>query len=192
MYQYIEGTIETVSPHNITVDVSGVGYLIHVPNPFRFEKDKGTKLKVYTELIVTDDSHTLYGFKNMEEKQLFQNLLKVKGIGPKSALAISAASTPDEVITAIENEDQTYMSKFPGIGKKTASQIILDLKGKLAASGKMAVSTSDNDYVKEAMLALEALGYSKRELSKVDKKLQTESFESVDAAVKSGLKLLVQ
>src|SRR5699024_5501006 len=164
----------------------------HVPNPFRFEKDKGTKLKVYTELIVIDDSNTLYGFKNKEEKELFQNLLSVKGIGPKSALAISSASTHDEAITAIENEDHTYMSKFPGIGKKTASQIILDLKGKLVESGKAAVSTSDSDYVKEALLALEALGYSKRELSKVDKKLQSENFESVDAAVKTGLKLLVQ
>src|SRR5699024_254140 len=107
-------------------------------------------------------------------------------------LAICAASTPDEVITAVENEDQAYMSKFPGIGRKTASQIILDLKGKLVDSGKAAVSTSDSDYVKEALLALEALGYSKRELSKVDKKLQTESYESVDEAVKTGLKLLVQ
>ncbi|MCD2136782.1 Holliday junction branch migration protein RuvA [Salinicoccus halitifaciens] len=191
MYQYIEGTVAKVSPHNITIDVSGVGYLIHVPNPFRFESDLGTKLRIFTELIIRDDSHTLYGFKEEEEKSLFQNLLKVKGIGPKSALAILASSAPDDIITAIEREDQAFMSKFPGIGKKTASQIILDLKGKLEAGGGSSAPV-DDDHVKEAVLALEALGYSRRELAKVEKKLHAESFESVDAAVKAGLKLLVQ
>ncbi|CAM4232755.1 Holliday junction branch migration protein RuvA [Lacicoccus alkaliphilus] len=191
MYQYIEGTVAYVSPHNITVDVSGVGYLIHVPNPFRFESEQGTKLCIFTELIVRDDSHTLYGFKEREEKQLFQHLLKVKGIGPKSALAILASSAPDEVITAIEREDQAFMSKFPGIGKKTASQIILDLKGKLEA-GDGTAAPARNNHVKEAVLALEALGYSRKELAKVEKKLQEENFGSVDAAVKAGLKLLVQ
>ena len=191
MYQYIEGTVASVSPQNITIDVAGVGYLIHVPNPFRFESEQGTNLRVFTELIVRDDSHTLYGFKKQEEKQLFQHLLKVKGIGPKSALAILASSAPDEVVTAIEREDQTFMSKFPGIGKKTASQIILDLKGKLEA-GDGTAALVENDHVKEAVLALEALGYSRKELAKVEKKLQEESFGSVDAAVKAGLKLLVQ
>jgi Holliday junction DNA helicase RuvA len=191
MYQYIEGTVASVSPHNITIDVAGVGYLIHVPNPFRFESEQGMNLRVFTELIVRDDSHTLYGFKEQEEKQLFQHLLKVKGIGPKSALAILASSAPDEVVTAIEREDQTFMSKFPGIGKKTASQIILDLKGKLEAGDGTAAPVG-NDHVKEAVLALEALGYSRKELVKVEKRLQEESFGSVDAAVKAGLKLLVQ
>jgi Holliday junction DNA helicase RuvA len=191
MYQYISGTLSEVTPHYITIDVNGVGYLIHAPNPFRFENHVNDKVTVYTELIVREDSHTLYGFKTMEEKDLFLSLLKVTGIGPKSALAILAASTPAEVIQAVENEDQSYMQKFPGVGKKTASQIILDLKGKLAVEEEISISNNTH-YIKEALLALEALGYSKRELNKISKKLNDAEVSSVDDAVKKGLKLLVQ
>lgn len=191
MYQYISGALKEVTPLHITVDVQGIGYLIHAPNPFRFEGSINENVTVYTELIVREDSHTLYGFKTMEEKELFLSLLKVTGIGPKSALAILAASAPREVIQAIDNEDQAYMQKFPGVGKKTASQIILDLKGKLTPGEEVSVSSGAH-FIKEAMLALEALGYSKRELSKINKKLSGQDVSSVDDAVKQGLKLLVQ
>ncbi|MFB9860665.1 Holliday junction branch migration protein RuvA [Salinicoccus siamensis] len=195
MYQYIKGTLKEVAPQNITVETGGIGYLIMVPNPFRFENRDEEEVTVHTELIVRDDSHTLYGFVTMDEKVLFQSLLQVTGIGPKSALAILAASSPEEIIDAVEAEDEKYMQKFPGVGKKTASQIILDLKGKL---GHVSVALpapdkgGSNHHIQEAMLALEALGYSKRELRKIEKNLNQEHFESVDQAVKRGLKYLVQ
>lgn len=197
MYQYIKGMINEVTPHHITVDSGGLGYLIHVPNPFRFENMTGETATIYTELIVREDSHTLYGFKTMEEKELFQSLLKVTGIGPKSAMAILAASSPREVVDAIDNEDDGFMQKFPGVGKKTASQIILDLKGRLTPEAQDADAGSDagkgeTHYIKEAMLALEALGYSKKELGKIEKYLNSVDVTSVDEAVKSGLKYLVQ
>lgn len=193
MYQYISGIVKEVTPLYITLDVEGIGYLIHAPNPFRFESSVGEKVTIYTELVVREDSHTLYGFKTMDEKELFLSLLKVTGIGPKSALAILAASTPAEVVQAIENEDQKYMQKFPGVGKKTASQIILDLKGKLTKAPQEEQNIPNGaHYIKEALLALEALGYSKRELNKINKKLSEEEVASVDDAVKKGLKLLVQ
>lgn len=191
MYQYITGVLKEVTPLHITIDVNGVGYLIHAPNPFRFENASGEQITVYTELIVREDSHTLYGFKTMDEKSLFLSLLKVTGIGPKSALAILAASTPAEVVQAIDNEDQAYMQKFPGVGKKTASQIILDLKGKLTPQEEEA-EPNGKHFIKEALLALEALGYSKRELNKISKKMNEQDVSSVDDAVKTGLKLLVQ
>ena len=124
----------------------------------------------------------LYGFISEEEKDMFLSLIKVTGIGPKSALAI-LASTPNEVKQAIENENDAYLTQFPGIGKKTARQIVLDLKGKVTIneenSDTLQVdlnSTEQSQIVKEAMLALEALGYSKRELSKVEKVLNKQKY----------------
>ena len=130
---------------------------------------------------------------------MFHSLIKVTGIGPKSALAILAASSPNEVKRAIENENDAYLTQFPGIGKKTARQIVLDLKGKVTITEEdseslLQVDVNNNEQsqvVKEAMLALEALGYSKRELSKVEKVLNKQSVSSVDEAVKLGLQTLV-
>lgn len=196
MYQYIKGKLTDVKPTGVTVETGGIGYLLLVPNPFRLESLMGTNVTIYTEFIVRDISHTLYGFTDESEKAMFKSLLKVTGIGPKSALAILAAATPNEIILAIDREDHAYMQKFPGIGKKSASQIILDLKGKLKADDNMTMSevtTSNNSsYVTEALMALEVLGYSKRELTRIEKKLANEkNIKSVDEAVKLGLKLLL-
>ena len=196
MYQYIKGKLTEVKPSGATVETGGIGYLLLVPNPFRLERFINTDVTIFTELIVRDDSHTLYGFTSESEKSMFKSLLKVTGIGPKSALAILAAATPNEIISAIEREDNAFMQKFPGIGKKSASQIILDLKGKLkpdetsAPAETPAVSANDG-YVEEALMALEVLGYSKRELTRIEKKLVKEEIGSVDEAVKLGLKLLL-
>ena len=118
-------------------------------------------------MIVREDAQLLYGFISEEEKDMFHSLIKVTGIGPKSALAILAASSPNEVKRAIENENDAYLTQFPGIGK-TARQIVLDLKGKVTITEEdseslLQVDVNNNEQsqvVKEAMLALEALGYS--------------------------------
>ncbi|MCK1975605.1 Holliday junction branch migration protein RuvA [Jeotgalicoccus huakuii] len=194
MYQYIKGQLTEVKPTGVTVENSGIGYHLLVANPFRLEQYINTEVKIYTEFIVREDAQLLYGFMAEDEKSLFNSLLKVTGIGPKSALAILASASPSDIIRAIENEDSVFMQKFPGIGKKTASQIILDLKGKLQITDNVEEtnkSVTTNDYLSEALLALEALGYSKRELTRVEKKLADESLESVDANVKRGLKLLL-
>ncbi|MFI3134071.1 Holliday junction branch migration protein RuvA, partial [Staphylococcus warneri] len=157
------------------------------------------EVQIFTSLIVREDAQLLYGFINEEEKDMFLSLIKVTGIGPKSALAILATSTPNEVKQAIENENDTYLTKFPGIGKKTARQIVLDLKGKVQITEEnsdtllnvMTDSNANESMIKEAMLALEALVYSKRELSKVEKVLKQSNMESVDEAVKIGLQTLV-
>ena len=124
---------------------------------------------------------------------MFLLLLKVKGVGPKSALAILAGGTSEEIISAIENQDAVYLTKFPGIGKKSAQQIILDLQGKVDFSMTNISSAPKvvNNYLNDAILALEALGYSKKELAKIEKKLSTHQFDGVDEYVKQGLKLLM-
>ena len=199
MYAYIKGTLTVLNPTHVVLEASGVGYEIQTPNSYRFQKYKDQESWIHTSLIVREDAQLLYGFINQEEKDMFLSLIKVTGIGPKSALAILASSSPNEVKVAIENENDAYLTKFPGIGKKTARQIVLDLKGKVQiteedSSHLFNVEHDDQQnsaIVKEALLALEALGYSKRELNKVEKTLNKESFDSIDDAVKRGLQLLI-
>ena len=196
MYAYIKGKISQLYPTHIVVENNGIGYEIQTPNSYRFQSQLEEEEQVFTQLIVREDAHLLYGFIDVEEKDMFLNLIKVTGIGPKSALAILAASTPNEVKIAIENENEAYLTKFPGIGKKTARQIILDLKGKLTITEESELfaqaDESKNDVLEEAVLALEALGYSKREITKVKKSLEKETFDTVDACVKRALALLIQ
>ena len=199
MYAYIKGKLTQLFPTHVVVDVNGVGYEIQTPNSYRFQKYLDKEVQIFTSLIVREDAQLLYRFINEEEKDMFLSLIKVTGIGPKSALAILATSTPNEVKQAIENENDAYLTKFPGIGKKTARQIVLDLKGKVQITEEntdtllnvMNESNANESMIKEAMLALEALGYSKRELSKVEKVLKQSNMESVDEAVKIGLQTLV-
>lgn len=199
MYAYIKGTLTVLNPTHVVLEAAGVGYEIQTPNSYRFLKYKDQDILIHTSLIVREDAQLLYGFYNQEEKDMFLSLIKVTGIGPKSALAILASSSPNEVKIAIENENDAYLTKFPGIGKKTARQIVLDLKGKVQVteedSGQLLNANQNghqnSESVKEALLALEALGYSKRELNKVEKTLNKETFESVDDAVKRGLQLLI-
>ncbi|HCW36329.1 Holliday junction branch migration protein RuvA [Mammaliicoccus sciuri] len=196
MYAYIKGIVSQLYPSHIVVEANGIGYEIQTPNSYRFQSQLDKETQVYTQLIVREDAQLLYGFVNLEEKDMFLSLIKVTGIGPKSALAILATSTPNEVAIAIENENESYLIKFPGIGKKTARQIILDLKGKLIITEESELfpesKDAGQDVLEEALLALEALGYSKREITKVKKNLEKESFDSVDACVKRGLALLIQ
>jgi len=199
VYAYIKGTLTVLNPTHVVVEASGVGFEIQTPNSYRFQKQIDQEVVIHTSLIVREDAQLLYGFINQEEKDMFLSLIKVTGIGPKSALAILASSSPNDVKIAIENENDAYLTQFPGIGKKTARQIVLDLKGKVQIhdvdSSQLlnvdAGNNSDSAIIKEAMLALEALGYSKRELTKVEKTLSKESFDSVDNAVRRGLQLLV-
>lgn len=199
MYAYVKGTLTQLFPTHVVVETSGIGYEIQTPNSYRFQKYLNQDVQIFTSLIVREDAQLLYGFISEEEKDMFHSLIKVTGIGPKSALAILAASSPNEVKRAIENENDAYLTQFPGIGKKTARQIVLDLKGKVTitevdSESLLQVDVNNNEQsqvVKEAMLALEALGYSKRELSKVEKVLNKQSVSSVDEAVKLGLQTLV-
>lgn len=199
MYAYVKGTLTQLFPTHVVVETSGIGYEIQTPNSYRFQKYLNQDVQIFTSLIVREDAQLLYGFISEEEKDMFHSLIKVTGIGPKSALAILAASSPNEVKRAIENENDAYLTQFPGIGKKTARQIVLDLKGKVTitevdSESLLQVDVNNNEQsqvVKEAMLALEALGYSKRELSKVEKVLNNQSVSSVDEAVKLGLQTLV-
>ena len=204
MYDYMKGQVTYVSPYYIVLEVAGIGYQLAVANPFRYEiSTEERKLFVYQ--AVREDAITLFGFNQYEEKQLFIKLISVSGIGPKSALAIMAGEDHLGLVKAIESDDFKYLTKFPGVGKKTAQQMILDLKGKLGdlviteLSGEeqlsllaMDLDGSGNRYLDEAIEALLALGYSSKELSRIEKELTALNLASTDAYLRQGLSLLMK
>ena len=200
MYEYLRGVITEVTPYYTVVDVNGVGYQVYVANPFKYEEDEHVEQKVFVYQAVRDNDISLYGFKNSSEKQLFLKLLDVSGIGPKSALAILANDDNRGLINAINSDDDGYLTKFPGIGKKTAKQIILDLKGKLSDVDSDMLTGQDNldldlnassPYLKESLEALRALGYTKTEVKRISKKLEKYDGKSTDDYLRQGLRLLM-
>ncbi|EAD3990460.1 Holliday junction branch migration protein RuvA [Listeria monocytogenes] len=201
MYDYIKGTVTTITPEYIVVEAGQIGYQIITGNPFSFQRLEGTEAQVFLYQHVREDNISLFGFQTTEERYLFKKLLSVSGIGPKSALAIIASGDVVPLISAIESEDDVYLTKFPSVGKKTARQIILDLKGKLAdvVASEIVYVAPENDMVaglspqlEEAVLALEALGYSTRELKKVIPKLSKEEDITSDAYIKLALQLMTK
>lgn len=200
MYEYIIGTITYISPYYIVLETNGIGYQISVGNPYRYS-GKTEAVKVYLHQVIREDAHVLYGFGDLEEKQLFLKLISVSGIGPKSALAIMASEDHGGLIHAIESEDAAYLTKFPGVGKKTAQQMVLDLKGKLgdlerseAAVEAMsqAIPSTNNHSLAEALEALSALGYSEKEIKKVTPKLEELEQAQTDEYLRTALKLMMK
>ena len=203
MYDFIKGRIDYVCPEYIVVENNGIGYLVQAPNPFVFSGSNEEK-KIYVHHYVREDIQALYGFSSREEKKLFIKLLNVTGIGPKGALAVLASGRVDQVVEAIESEDEKFLVKFPGIGKKTARQMILDLKGKLedvspdafpdlfqTADGKELSYSTKNHALEEALLALQALGYSEKEVKKIVPQLEKEE-KTTEEYIKGALQLMLK
>ncbi|MQS76555.1 Holliday junction branch migration protein RuvA [Companilactobacillus halodurans] len=194
MFEYLNGLISIVTPSYIVVDVGGVGYKVQVANPYRYEENQ--KTRVFVEQIVRDNEQALYGFYDLNEKNIFLHLISVSGIGPKSALAILAGQDLQGLIHAIENNDVKFLTKFPKIGKKTAQQIILDLSGKFTSEGQMTLGqapvalTTANQELEDGLAALDSLGYSPKEISKVKSQLEKTNLKTADEYLRAGLKLL--
>lgn len=198
MYEYLNGVITEVAPNYIVVEVGGIGYRVLVANPYAFPMNELER--VYVEQIIRENEQSLYGFLTADEKLLFQKLLNVSGIGPKSALAILANADHTGLVQAIADNDITFLTKFPGIGKKTAQQIVLDLQNKLGDlpfNNDIEINlvlpekqTSDNSELADALLALEALGYAKKDITRVEKVLTKEAQMTTAEYVSAGLRLL--
>ncbi len=184
MYAYIDGIITEIKPSYVVIETHGIGYLIISPNPYGFKQNE--ELRLYTHHYVREDINALYGFRSLESKELFIKLISVSGIGPKSALSILATDAINDIILAIEEGNVKYLTKFPGIGLKSAQQIVLDLKGKLIDVEDELIPTQKND-VEDA---LSALGYSKTEIRKVMKKINQD--DTVEHMIKEALKLLMK
>jgi Holliday junction DNA helicase RuvA len=210
MIDFIEGHIAYVEADCIVVASHGVGYRIFTGNPFGYREGESGQVRVYTHHYVREDAIHLYGFPSRNERDLFRKLLDVSGIGPKGALAMISAGTPEQIIAAVMQENIEFLVRFPGIGKKTAQRIILDLKDKLKTLPlpETPVAKVEGEPVsvdqptlfhafeepkEEAIAALSALGYSQAEIQKVMKKLEKEGADlaSTDKIVKRALQLFL-
>ena len=195
MYEYLNGELAHILPTAIVVDVHGVGYQVVFANPYRLQDSLKKQIKVLVQQVVREDSITLYGFISSEERELFQRLISVSGIGPKSAMSILANDDTEGFVNAVESGNVTYLTKFTGVGKNTAQQIILDLKGKFEAvpeeTTKAVVSTNQAT-LEEAKEALLGLGYSAKEITKIWKSLEAAAPSTTQEALKVAFKLLMK
>lgn len=197
MIEFIRGYVDYVCPEYIVVENNGIGYQMFTPNPFSFQINKQQQIVVYTYQYVREDVLALYGFHTRQERALFVKLLQVSGIGPKGALAILAAGQIEQLVEAIEAEDDKFLCKFPGVGKKTARQMILDLKGKLQAivpdafPNLFTEPVEEINALSEALEALKALGYAEKEIQKVMPILKQEQL-STEGYIKLALQKLLK
>ncbi|REE69476.1 Holliday junction DNA helicase subunit RuvA [Paenibacillus taihuensis] len=207
MIDYIRGRVVHLDTEYVVVDVRDIGYQVFTPNPYAFVKSEDV-VTIYTHHHVREDANLLFGFSNREEQAMFRKLLDVSGIGPRVALGILAGGKPETIAAAIQQENLTFLTKLPGIGKKTAQRMVLDLKDKLDhipggfSFAAAAVSLDDagtsgtlfegGEVWREAREALMALGYTAAELDRAWQSMkQTEvPNETVDALMKRALQQL--
>lgn len=199
MIGYIKGILEDIDEQTITIDHHGMGYRIFVPgSAFSGAVSVGQEVKIYTYLSVREDAMQLFGFLTKDDLQVFKLLLGVNGIGPKAGLGILSALSADELRFAVLADDAATIAKAPGIGKKTAQKLILELKDKLsleeAFEKKMenqtahVVRSDNNQNIHEAVEALAALGYSSTEALRAVKKVEHADTMSVEELLKTALK----
>lgn len=198
MYSYIRGPLAEVEIDHIVIDVYGVGYEIYIPtNCFDYLPGLGEECKIHTYLYVREDAMILYGFLTKDDLDLFKQLITVSGIGPKGALGILSVLSADDLRFAILAGDSKAISKAPGIGAKTAQRVILELKDKMSLEDafekkldheKVMAASSNNQVKNDAVLALNALGYSSSESLKAVSKVEITSDMDVEDVLKQALK----
>ena len=161
----IAGILLEKNPPHLLVDCNGVGYEIDVPmSTFYNLPQTGERVVLLTQQIVREDAHLLYGFLSQQERTTFRELLKISGIGARMALAVLSGLSVQELAQAVTMQDAARLTRLPGIGKKTAERLLLELKGKLDADlGTLAGAASPSDHATDILNALLALGYSEKE-----------------------------
>ena len=186
----LRGKIIEKTPPLICVDVNGIGYDVQVPMNDLYElPGLNEEVQLYTHFVVREDAQQLYGFLNDTERQTFRTLIKISGIGPRTGLAILSGISAEQLAIAIEEENLILLCKIPGIGKKTAERIVLELRGKLGAIVPAATSAASPASQRQDIAnALMALGYSEREIQRVLKDLGPAI--DVTDGIRQSLKLL--
>ena len=196
MFEYLKGRLTKITAKYIVVEVAGIGYILHVANPYRYSDAIQQDITIYTHQVIREDAHLLYGFATESEKDVFLRLISVSGIGPTTALAIIAVDDNEGLVRAIDQQNITYLTKFPKIGKKTAQQMVLDLAGTFVdtsvQSGAVSqTAVANNQALDEAMEALLALGYKANEIKKIRAFFEGTT-ESAENYIKSALKMLMK
>ena len=168
MIAILKGKLEEKQTTGIVLDVNGVGYELAVPmSTFCNLPDAGREVRLYVQMVVREDAILLYGFLTREEKSAFQALVKVSGIGSKTALAVLSGMSVQDLASAVSNEQSDLLTRVPGIGKKTAARLVLELKGKLGPELEAAAvgpqGTAPSSVQADVIAGLVALGYSERD-----------------------------
>mgnify|MGYP005757928999 FL=1 len=204
MISYIKGPLTEIRGDMIVIEAGPVGLEVRVPLSLLDELPKvGEEVKIYTYFQVREDSMSLYGFLSRQDREMFQQLLGVNGVGPKGALGILSALRPDDLRLAILSGDAKAISRAPGIGVKTAQRVILDLKDKVSAddilssvaedgesSGDISWQGSGGDAVKEAIQALVALGYTNAEAARAVRRTEVTDTMTAEEILKASLRYL--
>lgn len=201
MFYYLNGVVAHTGPYLAVIDCGGVGYACKTTNYTLSSLTRGEKAKLYTYLHVREEIFELYGFATENELNCFQMLIGVSGVGPKAALAILSSVTPERLATAIITGDEKALTGAPGVGKKIAQRVILELKDKLAKGqigvpagesyGGTGVTVIPADKTSEAAAALAVLGYGPAEINEALKGIPTEEL-SLEAIIKQALKKMVK
>ena len=200
MFYYVNGTVAHMAPYLAVIDCGGVGYACRTTNNTLARLKKGEKAKLYTYLNVREDAMELYGFFSENELNCFQLLIGVSGVGPKAALSILSSSTPENLAMSIITGDEKALTVAPGIGKKIAQRVILELKDKLAKGqiapggesyGGTGVTVIPENKSSEAAAALAVLGYSTAEINIALKGIDLEAL-SLEEIIKQALKKMVK
>lgn len=201
MFYYLNGTVAHIAPHLAVIDCGGVGYACHTTNVTLGALTVGKPGKLYTYLNVREDAMELYGFATEEELNCFKMLIGISGVGPKAALSILSATSPDKLALAIITGDEKALTVAPGIGKKIAQRIILELKDKLSKGqletmagenyGGTGVTLIPENKVSEASAALAVLGYSQSEIGVALKGIDLDTL-TLEQIIKEALKKMMK
>lgn len=193
MYEYIKAPISELTPTYVVLDHSGLGYHVNI-SLFSFSQLQGkAECHLYLHQIIREDAHLLFGFTSLEERDIFRQLISVSGVGASTARMILSSLTPDELISAIAGARVDILKSVKGIGAKSAERIIVDLKDKIGKTtdNLQLFKSTDNTIKKEALSALEILGFSRKQSEKViDKLLTGNGSLNVEDLIKQALKLL--
>ncbi|MBU3659444.1 MAG: Holliday junction branch migration protein RuvA [Flavobacteriales bacterium] len=187
----LNGRLIEKYPTELLIECGGVGYEVKISLHTFSQLSESESIKIFTKLIVREDAHLLYGFNTKDEREMFNFLISVSGIGPNTALIMLSSLSPEEIANAIQTEDVTTIQKVKGIGAKTAQRVIIDLKGKvLKFSGDTEINNSKNNTNRfDALTALVSLGFDKKSAEKVLDRIDSGS-ETVEQLIKGALKLL--
>jgi len=200
MFYYLDGIISEIDPGAVCVDIGGVGYKCYTSMNTISYLEKGKKAKLYTYCYIKEDAFDIFGFADKNEKRMFELLISVSGVGPKAAIAILSVNSPEDLAMAIISENDKALTTAPGIGKRIAQRVILELKDKISkesptvsmTSGKQRVgSTLPGSKVADASAALAVLGYSPAEVNAALRTIDAETMtteEIIKAVLKSSLK----
>jgi Holliday junction DNA helicase RuvA len=191
MIGLLNGRLIEKSPTELLIDCSGVGYEVKISLNTYTQIPEGEAIRVYTKLIVREDAHLLYGFYTKEEREMFNHLISVSGIGPNTAMIMLSSLKTDEIAQAIQTEDVQTIQGIKGIGAKTAQRVIIDLKGKVLkfSSSDENIFSQNNRNRFDALNALVSLGFDKKSAEKVLEKIDTGE-QTVEVLIKEALRLL--